>query len=393
MIEFSQKFDSIINIMTAVALIYYSICMSIVEKNGGLRKRLLFLLLTLATLCLSRGVNYLFNFGEKVETFNLIISSIIPLALFLLVELMLRRHFPLSMKVFIGLSSTLLVFAFLIFGVNKFALLLLMVYYVLALLSMLFAILLRKNLELEPSEMGLIKISMLIMIAIVPLIVTDFKIILHWDTIRLGAFGILFFLYAIVKVWENVDVAGGISRLVYLLLFNIAATATICWLFNLQEYYFHVFIIFIMMRMFSDILIYSRDSYSKKAQDTAYQIIDALILGNFAIESIKKEISHNAFFLLTKKDLAHYRPDKIQQAFLFGGLHFKEEILKTIKEQDLREEIIHIYDDFDCNACIFLNNSADNFFIILFKWPSMAPRTKLLKEISLIKGLAMKVKD
>jgi hypothetical protein len=393
MIEFSQKFDAVINIITALALIYYASYMNIVEKNGGLRKRLLFLLSMLAILCLTRGVNYLMNFGQGVEAFVLVISSIIPLALFLLIELMLRRHLPLPLKLFAGLSSIFLSLAFMIFGINKYTLLCLMAFYVLTLLSMLSVMFLKKDFELDPAEMSLIKICMVIMFLIVPLIVTDFKIILGWDTIRLGAFGILFFLYSLVKIWDNIDLKGGFSRIVYLLIFNLASAAVISWLFDIKQYYFHVLIIFIMLRMFSDVLIYSRDSYTKKAQEMTRKIIDAFMNGDLKLEAIKKEISNGAFYLLTKKDLLYYKPDRIANAFQEGGLKFKSETLKQILDQDTREEIVHLYDDFDCNACIFLKLSSNDFLIILFKWPAMAPKSKLEKEISLIQNLALKIKE
>lgn len=393
MIEFSQKFDGIINIITAMALIYYATYMNVVEKNGGLRKRLLFLLSTLAILCLTRGVNYMLDLGSSVEIFVLIVSSIVPLALFLLVELMLRRHLPLSLKLFSGLSSLFLIMAFLIFGINKYALIALMGVYVFTLLSILLVLLLNKDLELQKSELTLIRINMVIMILIVPLIVTDFKKVLGWDTIRLGAFGILFFLYALVKIWENIDLKGGFSRLVYLLIFNLLSAAVLCWLFDIQQFYFHVFIIFIMLRMFSDVLIYSRDIYSKKAQDMAYKVIDAFMIGDLKVESIRKEISNDTFFLLTKKDLAYYKPERILKAFSGAGLHFKNDTLKRGLDEDTLDEVLHIYEDFDCNACIFLKIASNDFFLILFKWPSMAPKSKLKKEIALIQSLALKIKE
>ncbi len=393
MIEFSQKFDGAINIITALALIYYAVFMNVVEKNGGLRKRLLFLLGTLATLCLSRGINYILNLGPSVEIFILIVSSIIPLALFLLIELLIRRHLPLPLKLFSGLSTVFLIFAFLIFGIDKYALMALMSTYVITMISIFTVILTNKNLNLLPSEESLLKINMVIMILICPLIVTDFKKVFGWDTIRFGAFGILFFLYALVKIWENIDIKGGFSRLIYLLCFNIFSAFVLCWLFNIYQYYFHVFIIFIMLRMFSDILIYSRDSYSKKAKDMAYKVIDAFTSGNFKIDSIKKELSNDTFFILTKNDLAHYRSERILQAFEQKGLHFKGQLYKLKINNDTRDELLHIYEDFDCNACIFSKTIGDDFIMILFKWPNMAPKSKLDKEINLIQALALKIKD
>ncbi len=394
MIEFSQKFDSAINLIAAIALIYYAVYMKLAEKNGGLRKRLLFLLSLLGALCLTRGINYLFDFGAEVEVFVLVIASIVPLALFLLIELMLRRHLPLGLKLFSGFSSLFLVIGFLLFGVNKYVLFTLMGYYVTNLFSIFFILITNKKLELQASELSLIRINTVIMILIIPLIVTDFKKILNIDTIRLGAFGILFFLYALVKIWENIDIKGGFSRLVYLLIFNLSSAGLICYLFDIFPLYFHVFIIFIMLRMLSDILIYTRDSYSNKAKDITYKVLDSFIKGNLKVDSIKKEIaSDDVFFLMTKKDLINYNHERILDVFKEGGLYFKGEAGHLTKDPDTLDEILHLYEDFDSNACIFVKIFGNDFFLILFKWPNMAPKNKLRKEIMLIKNLAAQIKE
>ncbi|MDD4974055.1 MAG: hypothetical protein PHY93_06870 [Bacteriovorax sp.] len=391
--EFSQKFDGAINIITALAIIFYAVYMNFSEKNNGLRKRLLFLLTLLGSLCLIRGGNYVADFGPIVENFVLIIASIIPLSLFLLVELMLRRHLPLSMKLFAGITSLLLAVCLLIFGANKYLLFLLMSDYVLILLSIVGVLLTNKNLDLQKNELTLIKINTVIMILIIPLIVTDFKKVLGIDTIRLGAFGILFFLYALVKVWESIDVKGGFARLFYLLCFNLISAAIFCYLFEIYQYYFHVFIVFIMLRMLSDILIYTRDSYDKKAQELALSIMDVFIAGELKIDSIKKKISGNDFFILSKKELADYNSERIHFVFNERGLYFKSETTALTKDPDIRDEILHIYEDFDCNACIYVKLFNNDFFLILFKWPDMAPKSKLQKEIFLIQGLASQIKE
>ncbi len=392
-IDFSQKFDGVINLITAIALIYYAAFMSNAEKNGGLKKRLLFLLSTLAVLCLARGTNYFMKFGSTFEVFILIISSLVPFALFLLVELMLRRHLPLPMKLFSSLSTILLIIGFLIFGINKITLFALMAVYVLTLISIFVALGTKDDFELQKSELSLIRINMVIMILIIPLIVTDFKIIFGWQTIRLGSFGILFFLYALVKIWGNFNLQQGFYRLTNLLIFNLASAALISWLFNIQNLYFHIFVIFVMLRMFSEILIYLSDSYSKNAQAMIYLVINAFVKSDLNIKSCKKEIPEDIFFLLTKSDLAFYRTERIINSFKDGALQFKDEINKLEFDNDTLEEMKHIYEDFDSNACIFLKIPNDDFFMIFFKWPSMAPKNKLEKEISFLQTLALKIKE
>jgi hypothetical protein len=148
-----------------------------------------------------------------------------------------------------------------------------------------------------------------------------------------------------------------------------------------------------MLRMLSDILIYTRDSYDKKAQELALSIMDVFIAGELKIDSIKKKISGNDFFILSKKELADYNSERIRFVFNEGGLYFKSETTALTKDPDIRDEILHIYEDFDCNACIYVKLFNNDFFLILFKWPDMAPKSKLQKEIFLIQGLASQIKE
>lgn len=391
--DFSQRFDGVINIITAIAVIFYAVFMNGSEKNSGRRKRLLFLFSLLGSLCLFRGINYIFDFGHQFEVTILMISALIPLSLFLLVELLLRRHLPQYLKIFVSIASISNMIMFLLFGVNNYVMYVLLINYILTLFSLGIVLLMSKSLDLQKTEYRLIRLVSFISLLVIPLIVTDFKKLVGLDTVRLGAFGILFFLYSLIRVWETVQIAGGIKRLAWLLGFNIAAAAIFCFLFDLFQVYFYVFIIFIMLRMFADILIYAKDSYNKKAQDLALHVVEVFLKGNLKLDEIKKNIALDEFYLVSRKDLQYYSPERIVQCFKTSGLYFKNETYHLTKDRDEREEILHLFEDVDCNACIYVEVEEKNFYLILFKWPDLAPKNKLQKEIHLIQGLASQIKE
>jgi hypothetical protein len=399
MIEFSQKFDGVINIITAIAVIVYAIYVNLSEKNSGLRKRLLMLFILLGSLCLLRGVNYIFDLGILIEEVVMMISSIIPLSLFLMVELLMRRHLPVLAKLSITISTMGLLLGLFLFGINRHFMMALMFEYVVIFIYFAYVLLLHKNLNLEKNEKRLIFLVSMISIFVIPMIITDFKKVFGWDTIRYGAFGILFFLYSLIRIWETKNLKSNILRLVSLLLLNMVTSGIFAYLFNLFEQYLYVLVISLMMRMLVEIFIYASDSYSNKARDMALNIIDIFLAGDLKFDEIKKKVSHEDFILMYRKELPHYNPERIIKIFQRSGLYFKNNIKKMTKDADELDEMEHLFDDFDCNACLYIEIATSatkkcerDFLMILFKWPDLAPKNKLEHEIIMIQSLATHIK-
>jgi len=398
--DFAQKFDGVINIIAGIAFIYYAVFMNLSESNNGLSKRLLALFILISSFCLIRGFNYIFDFGRSIDELSILISSFIPLSIFLLLELLIRRHLPFILKVFISITTLLLVFGVAIFGINQYILMGLMASYVVTLLSFAATLIFNKNLDLLKSEQKLINVVGVISILAIPLIVTDFKKTFGWDTIRLGVVGVLFFLYAVVKLGDVPDLKKSFYKLFFQLIFNLVSAVVISYLFNIFHLYLYVFVIFVMLRMFAEIIINSHESYQRKAQDLAMSIVELFLSGNLKFDEIKKKVTNKEFFLLHKKELPYYNADRLINAFNKSGLYLKNEVKQLTKDPDTLDEILHLFEDFDCNACIFLKipsvtrlNSENDFFVVLFKWPDLAPVHKLEREIVLIENIASHIKD
>ena len=332
-------------IIAGVAFVYYAVFMNLSEKNNGLRKRLLALFILLSSFCIIRGFNYIFDFGKTIDELTVLISSFIPLSIFLLIELLMRRHLPFILKVFISLSTISLVLGVIIFGINQYVLLGLMANYVVTFLSFATALLLNKNLDLLKSEQKLINIVAVISILAIPLILTDFKKTFGWDTIRLGALGVLFFLYAIVKLGDVSDFKKSFYKLFYLLIFNLASAAVISYIFNVFHLYFHVLIIFLMLRMFAEIIINSHESYHRKAQDLAISVVELFLSGNLNFDEIKAKVTNKEFFLLHRKELPYYNAGRFITVFNKSGLYLKNDIKQLTKDPDALDEILHLFED------------------------------------------------
>lgn len=400
--DFPQFFDGVINLLTAFGVFAYIIIMNFSKNKNSLQKRLNLILTLVAILCLTRGIKYMFDFemSLNIERFVLVISALIPLSLFLLFELMLRRHFPLPLKLYAIFSTIALTLVYTFGEINTPSVILLMADYVI--MMGLFSVMLmtRKRSDLTTDENKLLDTIFIISVLIIPLIVSDFRTLLKWDTIRLGAFGILFFIYSLMNIWNSKSFKTNAFNVFQLLLLNIASACLIAWVFKLSHLISYVFVLIVTLRMLIHILTTATESYSKRSQMILVSILDAFSDSKLSWEQIKEKMKNEDLTLVSKTDLKHYRPEKISSFFKGSGIFFRNEIDILAKagktEADTVDEIKHIYADFDCNACIYIEflslQNEKEFFILLLKWPALAPRTKLSSEIKIISNLSSHLK-
>lgn len=399
--DFKQLFDGVINLITAVGVFSYIVIMTFSENKNGLQKRLIFLLTLIGTLCLTRGLTYMLvlDFSAQLEKFVLMISALIPFSLFLLVELLLRRHFPLFLKLYALFSSLGLIFTYIVFKISPPLVILLMINYVIMMTIFATMLFTRSRKDLIPEENKLLDTIFFISVCIIPLIVSDFKTMLNWDTIRLGAFGILFFIYTLINIWDSKSFASNLLGTSGLIFLNLASSLLIAFVFNLLPLFWYVFVITVMLRMVIRILTAAIENYSRRSQEIILPILEAFSDPQLSWDQIKERVRLSDLILVSKKDLQNYRPEKIAEYFNQSGMYFQNEIqaqaAKKKIDQDVIDEIRHLYEDFDCNACLFIsfkNKSNSEFFLLLLKWPSLAPKSRLKKEIQIISHLCSQIK-
>jgi hypothetical protein len=400
--DFPQFFDGVINLLTAFGVFAYIIIMNFSKNKNSLQKRLILILTLVATLCFTRGLKYMFDFelSLNLERVVLVISALIPLSLFLLFELMLRRHFPFLLKLYAVFSTFTLCFIYTFCDITTPSVILLMADYVIMMGIFSIMLMTRKRADLTSDENKLLDTIFIISVLIIPLIVSDFRTVLKWDTIRLGAFGILFFIYSLMNIWNSKSFKTNAINVFQLFLLNLASAVLIAYVFNLTHLISYVFVLIVTLRMLIHILTTAAESYSKRSQMILVSILDAFSDSKLTWEDIKEKMKNEDLTLVSKKDLKHYRPEKISSFFKGSGIFFRNEIdtlaLSAKTDADIVDEIKHIYADFDCNACIYIEflsaNNEKEFFILLFKWPALAPRTKLTSEIKIISNMSSHLK-
>jgi hypothetical protein len=394
--DFSQFFDGVINLITAIGVIIYIFIMNFSKSKNSLQKRFIFFLVLVGTLCLTRGLNYIFdsNLTVNVEKITLYISSLIPISLLLLFELLMRKHFHYIIKFYVLLSSFFLLVLFIFNPITKPLVMLLMSDYIIIFFVFTYIVLSRNRDELTGDENKLLDTVSIISILIIPLIISDFRTVIKWDVIRLGAMGILFFIYTLINVWNAKSFTNNLSKLGSLILLNIVFAFIIAFVFGLMHLFCYVLVLVIMVRMLIHILTTAHESYSKTSQEMIVTLLDAFSNPAMDTKAIKAKLAEDEMILVSESDLQHYNPTMIAKFFEKNGIYFKNEIrkLSQVKSADknVYDEIRHLYEDFDCNACIYTSFSyegKEEFFLIFFKWPALAPKTKLHTEIKIISNL------
>ena len=196
--------DVLVTWIGAVALGRSALALGRRTAQSSLERRARFLIAALAALFFLRGLSWL-NPGTAALAYLVSMpNSLLPLAMTLFVEGLLRRHVPRWMK-WLAVSAT--VFAF---TANLIALIdnrertdTLIGFAALAGLAVTMAalavVLARADRSsLSRSENALIKICVLVAVLGVPLAVTDFRSIIGWPMVRMGTLGGLLFVFSIM---------------------------------------------------------------------------------------------------------------------------------------------------------------------------------------------------
>jgi hypothetical protein len=197
--------DAILSWLGALGVYRYLLYIHRAGNRSFFESRTRFLLWCLGTLFLARGFSWL-NPGPWILVM-LIPATLLPLAMHLFVEGLLRRHLPRAMKAFVALGTALF------FGVNLAGRLapsqgwnLAFLSFECATLVLLFGfLLLRERAALSPSENRLVGLVMLAVACAVPLAATDFRTLLGFPSVRLGALGALLFVFVCVRSVGQAD--------------------------------------------------------------------------------------------------------------------------------------------------------------------------------------------
>jgi hypothetical protein len=180
----------------AAGCLFYLVAMYRGEHGVGAQR---FLILILAAVLFIRAFSWMSG-DLRLARLTFAFATWLPLAITLFVERVLRRHHPLWVKLLALSVSVLFFLSDLIPGLierrawmSAFGLCLALVVLINGVL-----LLMQRNASLSTSEKRLVDLLLLVAFISVPLVLSDFRTLLHFFPIRLGGLAALLFVYVMV---------------------------------------------------------------------------------------------------------------------------------------------------------------------------------------------------
>jgi hypothetical protein len=199
----AESIDVLVTWVGAVTLLRYRVALGRRREQSALERRTGFLVSALALLLLLRGFSWLSPDTRWLGIAMLLPATLLPLAMTLFAEGLLRRHVPRWAKWVAVIATTVSAATTIVLGTihtsdaraNHVLLIALLVT-----MSMLGVLVARRDrTTLSRSENGLVQACLLVTLVALPLVATDFHFDLGWSTPRLGTIGPLLFCYTLLR--------------------------------------------------------------------------------------------------------------------------------------------------------------------------------------------------
>lgn len=198
-----ESVDVLVTWVGGITLLRYRLAISRRREHGALERRASFLVSALAMLLILRGFSWLRPGERWLGMLMLVPATLLPLAMTLFAEGLLRRHVPRAVKWLAVATSGGALLANLAGGASLIGDTAVSAVLLAALalqMVVLVAVLARRDAgSLSRAENGLVRACLLVALVGVPLAATDFRFVLGWPAARMGTIGALLFCYTLLR--------------------------------------------------------------------------------------------------------------------------------------------------------------------------------------------------
>lgn len=198
-----ESVDVLVTWIGGITLLRYRLAIRRRREHGVLERRASFLVSALAMLLVLRGFSWLRPNAVWLGVAMLIPATLLPLAMTLFAEGLLRRHMPRWVKWLAVFTSGTAFLAALARGASLIddpavsVILLIALAVQMTVLGAMLAM--RDTTSLSRAENGLVRACLLVTLIGVPLAITDFRFVLGWPAARMGTIGALLFCYTLLR--------------------------------------------------------------------------------------------------------------------------------------------------------------------------------------------------
>ena len=226
----SESVDVLVTWIGGVTLVRYRLAIGHGRTAGPLERRARVLVSVVAILLIVRGFSWLWPDTSWLGTFIQLPATLLPFAMTLFAEGLLRRHVPLWIKV-LSVAATLAALATvlgaaLIGAQDSATASYMLLASLLAVMTALFIEMARRDVtSLSRAENAIVRAMLVVAIISVPLITTDFRFVFGWPPARLGTLAALLFCYTLLR---RPDERGFLRRWSRALLRLVLRAALVC---------------------------------------------------------------------------------------------------------------------------------------------------------------------
>jgi hypothetical protein len=226
-----ESVDVLVTWVGGITLLRYRLAIARRHAHSPLERRAAFLVSALAALLLMRGVSWLHPDRPWLGSIILLPAALLPLAMTLFTEGLLRRHVPRPMK-WLAVAATIVAtgaaLAALFTGRDDLAPSAVLLVALLTTISALSYLLARRDrASLSRAENGLVRACLLVALIGIPLVATDFRFVLGNPPARLGTIAALLLCYTLLRRSEERGQLARWGRDVARLLWRAAAVCAL----------------------------------------------------------------------------------------------------------------------------------------------------------------------
>jgi uncharacterized membrane protein YjjB (DUF3815 family) len=234
----AESVDVLVTWVGAATLLRYRVALGRRRERSALERRTGFLISCMALLLLVRGFSWLNPDVRWLGIAMLLPATLLPLAMTLFTEGLLRRHVPRWTKwLAVGLTATAATTT-IVLGVahtSDARVTYVLLAALLTMMGVLGVLLARRDKgSLSRSENGLVRACLLVTLISLPLVATDFRFDIGWPMSRLGTLGALLFCYTLLRqpqeharvIWWARDVGRLLLRAAVVCLLLLVALRT-----------------------------------------------------------------------------------------------------------------------------------------------------------------------
>lgn len=199
----AESVDVLVTWVGGVTIARYRMAIARRHIHSPLERRASFLVSVLAVLLLVRGVAWLRPDIRVLGTLMIAPAALLPMAMTIFVEGLLRRHVPRAMKwLALGATSAALgadVLTYATQSDDRWASGILLGALVVTMTALTVLLARRDTASLSRSENGLVRACLVVALVGLPLLVTDFRFVLGAPPARLGTLSALLFCYTLLR--------------------------------------------------------------------------------------------------------------------------------------------------------------------------------------------------